>query len=181
MHIYRTHLQPDIAICVKGKTETGVISLTHDYRGIWREEGAGVKIRWAVFLCAGQHAGSPMPSKLLSSQAERRSGIWTRASPVSAHIPKARHKWSGQLPVYSPCTSTHGEVNRRWLPAFIKPFFCWAFRLLPGLIRNPHTNTPLFLPCKNRGKLLSPWNAALHGHSAQCSLCSLTALFLNSK
>lgn len=39
MHIYRTHLQPDIAICVKGKKETGVISLTHNYRGIWGDEG----------------------------------------------------------------------------------------------------------------------------------------------
>lgn len=122
MHIYRTHFQPDIAICVKGKKETGVIFLTHNYRGIWGEEGERMKIRWAVFLCAGQHAGSPMPSKLLSSQAERRSGIWTRASPVSAYIPKARHKWSGQLPVYSPCTSTHGEVNGRQHSAFIEPF-----------------------------------------------------------
>lgn len=104
-----------------------VLSLTHNCRGIWGDEGERVKIRWAVFLCAGQHAGSPMPSKLLSSQAERRSGIWTRASPVSAHIPKARHKWSGQLSVYSPCTSTLGEVNGQWLPAFIEPFFAEPF------------------------------------------------------
>lgn len=38
MHIYIMYLQPDIAICVKGKKETGVISLPHNYRGIWAEE-----------------------------------------------------------------------------------------------------------------------------------------------
>lgn len=144
MHIYRTHLQPDIVIYVKGKKETGVISLTHNYRGIWGEERERVKIRWAVFLCAGQHADSPMPSWLLPSQAERRCGIWTRASPVFAHIPKAGHKWRGQLPVYFPCTSTQLRGQRATAFVFYRPTFCWALHLLSGLIKSPQTNTTFF-------------------------------------